>query len=305
MSMVRLSACVAALGDRRAIDDLPLALDDRSRLKSHGLERYADAAGETIASLSARAAAASLSAARLDPAEVDAVVLCTSSYWHADQLTPRSLGAFMCEARLTHGHLVQTSVQGCHNALTGLRLARNLLLAESLRHVLVVTCDIARDDASRLSPGPCVLGDGAAGCLVSREGAGDFQIQDLLQTDDHAFGTQPDTAQTHALRQVQWLRGIQAVAHRLLDRNRLRPSDVRGLVINNYNRSVCDALANGLGVAADRVAPFDANMGHVWSSDILVGLQRLTGQQSLDAGAPVLLLAAGPHQFGAALLRRH
>ncbi len=159
------SAQHAVLGVRAKIGTLPLSKGDIFRLKAQGIERFSDCGERTIGALASQSVAGKLARSGIDPSNIDAVVLCTSSYWHLDQLTSFALSKFMCESGLMHCHLIQTSVQGCHNAITGLRSARNLLVAESLSMVLVITCDIARKDLDRLSTGPSILGDGAASVL--------------------------------------------------------------------------------------------------------------------------------------------
>lgn len=303
------SACRSALGPARGLDALRVSDDARRRLECSGVRGYRDAGDEPLASLAGRAMRDTMSAASVEPSDIDAVVLCTSSYWHADELTPGSLSRMMCDAGLPRAHLVMSSVQGCHNAVTGLRHARNLLVAEGMAHVLVVTCDVARRGAARIAVGPSVLADGAASCLVSRDAGTDaapagWRIESLVQHDRHEMHAYGDSPHDEQLRSLDWLRGTARAAEQALERCGLRATDVDVAVTNNYNRPMAALLAGAVRVPLERHVPFVPDLGHVWSADTLLGLERLDDAPDLDRGTVALLVAAGPQYFGAAVLRR-
>jgi len=301
--MIRLSAIGSALGRKSEVTRLPLSQESLARLGAGRVRAYSDAGGATLVAMAGRAVRASLACGHVDPASIDAVVLCTSSYWHHRQLNPRALSSALCELGLERAQLFLTSVPGCHNAVTGLRLARGLLRSEGLQRVLVCTCDVAAGDAHRLGDGPSVLGDGAACCLLSTDPGEGYALLGLERSDRHVMSRHADDGAGRQLLGAEWLGEVASVTSRLLRRHGVAPAQLALLAPNNYNDGLRATLAQVVGVPLDKTVPFDEHTGHVWSSDPFLALTR-HGADRLYGGDHALLLSTGPYYFGAALLSR-
>jgi 3-oxoacyl-[acyl-carrier-protein] synthase-3 len=248
--------------------------------------------------------AQSLSRAGVKGGDIDAVVLCSSSYWHHEQLRSDLLSDMMSDLGMPRANLFQASLQGCHNAVTGLRHARDLLRGGEARHAMVCTVDKARSPAHRLGDGPSILADGAASCVVLDAGRGSYDLIDLAQSARHDLGKDASGASSEALRGFAWLKEAGALIQAVLRRNALRGEDVGALVTNNYNQDVTRHLAKVAGVPAARVQPFNPDTGHVWSSDTFIGMEAVVGMSLDNRPDIVLALSTGPRYFGAALMRR-
>ncbi|GLY28368.1 hypothetical protein [Kineosporia sp. NBRC 101731] len=138
------------------------------------------------ATLAVRAGRLTLDAAGVGPGDIDAVVLCSSTF-------PADVA--------DHGELVRSLLQGlrlgpvpvtgvtlnrCANLLTGLQLAAGTLAARRHRRVLVITTDRVTVESDRIADF-ALFSDGAASCLMTREPSatpesyvwvGDAQAQD-------------------------------------------------------------------------------------------------------------------------------
>jgi 3-oxoacyl-[acyl-carrier-protein] synthase-3 len=292
------------LGQPVGIDRLPLEPGLLHRLQLLGLRAYSDGSQRTITDLASHSVRQSLSMAGLQAQDIDAVVLCSSSYWHHEQLRSDLLSDMMHALGMSRANLFLTSLQGCHNAVTGLRMARDLLRSGDARHALVCTVDLARSPSHRVGDGPSILADGAASCILSDNFEGAWQLMDLVQTSCHGLGRDESGANSEALHGFSWLREAGAAVQVILQRNGLCGENIDALVINNYNRDMTRHLVQIAKVPADRVLPFNPDLGHVWSSDTLIGMAVLSQRPSAARPGIVLLMSTGPRYFGAALLSR-
>lgn len=303
-SLLYVSGCRSFLGEIHDIGELELDTQIRGALKGKNLQKYSDTQGYSVPNLATSAIRKTLAAAELPASAVDAVVLCTSSYWYYDQLTPQALGHAFCQTELAHSDIVMTSVMGCHNAVTGFRMARNLIKSEDMENVIVVTADILNRNATRLSDGLTLLGDGAASCLISAENRGEYRLLDVVLYDNHELHRYSNTGPTAQLFYIEWLRGAAKVSKELLQRNGMRVHDLKVVIPNNYSAEISQRIADAVGIDVERLIPFNPTSGHVWSSDVFIGLEQVDKHFDVDDGDRIMMLGTGQQNFGAILLEK-
>ncbi|WP_206957910.1 3-oxoacyl-[acyl-carrier-protein] synthase III C-terminal domain-containing protein [Trinickia acidisoli] len=258
-----------------------------------------------LMTLAASAARKVMQATKVPGSEVDAVVVCTSSFWRHRQLSSGEISRALLDLGMDRAQVVMASVMGCHNAVAGFRLARSLIRAEQFKHVLLITVDVADSPASRLADGPSLLGDGAAACLIATQPYGDaFQLMDLVLCDKHSIARLGDSAEDRQLKLVAWLAAINSVCSDLLKRNALYGDQIDRLICNNYNPRMSQWIATQAGVGQKKTYPFDGTRGHIWSSDILISLSEIAEQRDFEGLERLICVGSGPHNFGAALLER-
>jgi 3-oxoacyl-[acyl-carrier-protein] synthase-3 len=245
--------------------------------------------------------------AQIEPSNVDAVVLCTSSYWYFDQLRSDQLGKMLCEVGLGSSNIIVSSVMGCHNAVTAIRLGHNLIRAEGKSSVICVTSDLAAIGDSRLSEGQTVLGDGAASCLLSTTSNDGYAIVDIAQLDRNHMYKYTNSGSDHdfAYRAQEWLDGIAEVSNLVLSRNDLQAADIGLVLNNNYNTVFSQLIAACLGIKENVQVPFNPNIGHVWSSDTLIGIESTHKTSLLNVDDYILIIGSGNSNFGAVLLQKY
>jgi len=298
------SGCRSFLGEIHDIGELALDAQTRDALKQKNLRKYSDMQDYSVPTLAIAAIRKTLAAAEIPPGAVDAVVLCTSSYWYHDQLTPQAIGLAFCEADLAHSDIVMTSVMGCHNAVTGFRIARNLIRSEDVENVIVVTADILNRDGTRLSDGLTLLGDGAASCLISAGRRGEYRLLDVMLHDNHRLHRYSNTGPTAQLFYIEWLRSAAKVSKELLARNGMGVRDLKVVIPNNYSAEISQRIADAMEIDAGRLIPFNPTSGHVWSSDVFIGLERVDRHFDVDDGDRIMMLGTGQQNFGAILLEK-
>lgn len=284
-----------------------LELDETSRASLHelGVSGARTSADVPLMTLASHAARKVLDAAPISGDDVDAVVLCTSSFWRHRQLSSGEISRALLDLGLRRAQVVMASVMGCHNAITGLRLARSLIRSEQFEHVMLITVDVAEPGATRLADGPSVLGDGAAACLVATRPYGNaYQLMDLVLYDKHPIAKLGDSADDRQLKLVEWLAAIKSVCTDLLKRNALYSDQIDRLVCNNYNPRMNRWIASQAGVSAGKACAFDRTRGHIWSSDILISLAEIAQARDSERIDRLMCVGSGPHNFGAALLER-
>jgi 3-oxoacyl-[acyl-carrier-protein] synthase-3 len=188
----------------------------RYRATTADLEDLAVAAGQ-----------ASLRAAGLDPAGVDALVLCSTRVPGPAEGHGRFAGRVLTGIGLGDIPFYGQNLNRCVNLLAGLDVARAFVTSGRYRAVLVITTDKAAAGTDRLSS-YALFSDGAAACLVTAAPApGDGPRYELL-----GCASAQDTAT------LEWTSEIssdlaRAVSDALLRPAGLKPGDLAALLHAN------------------------------------------------------------------------
>ena len=274
-----------APGGFYAVDPLPGT--------SARMSRYGDYAPEL-----ALAAIAKLSPA-LDPASITHLVVASCTGFVApgiDQIIAQRLGLGDHVERLVVGFM------GCYAAIAALRSARHIARSCAGARVLVVTVELSTlhlQPESAIEPLLAMLqfGDGAAAALVETTGAG-------LAIESPFALALPDSAEL-----IRWHIGDQGFAmhlsgevpHRIAlalgdaeTRGRLcHDASVESWAVHAGGRSILDAVADGLGLAPEALAPSRAvlrDYGNMSSSTLMFVLSHFMQAKSRSGVA----LAFGP-----------
>ncbi len=215
-----------------------------------------------------------------------------------DQIIATRLGLSPYVERLLIGFM------GCYAAVTALKAARHIVLAEPQARVLVVTVELSTlhlQPETRLEPMLAMLqfGDGAAAALVTGEGNG-------LSIEQPFAVTLPDSADL-----IRWTIGDYGFAMHLSGevpgriRGALRTADMAavlarrdGAIVSTWavhagGRSILDAVGDGLALAPDALDASRAvlqDYGNMSSSTLMFVLAR----QLERASPPGVAMAFGP-----------
>jgi 3-oxoacyl-[acyl-carrier-protein] synthase-3 len=262
----------------------------RLRVTERGLEDLAVDSG-----------AATLRAARADPAAVDALVLCANripgpAEGHGEfvqrVLTGIGLGDIPCYGQ----HLNR-----CVNLLAGLDVARALVLSGRHRSVLLITTDKVAPGADRMSQF-ALFSDGAASCLVTAEVG-----QDDRETGGYAL-LRCATAQATA--ELEWTSQISAdlarqVTAALLEPPGLKLGDIAALMHANLFKPVLMMKERQAGFSPEQLYLDNIpRLGHCFAADPLINLADRTAAGQVGPGRYAMLAASVPGSRIGALLRR-
>ena len=287
--------------------DEPIAPADLERIGVHRRGWASDAEG--IAEMAASAARQALSRARLDPAELDLVIVAN---WTRRRYLPEFAPTV---ARLLGAERAFAHELGCACAgfLYGLGTASEFLRNPRYRRALVVASEHTSRRARPGSRGTLILGDAAGAFVlerveVDRPGTGQLVDYELASDGAHAQIMEISDdgwVQTHIpQRELCALAAgsIHDVSGRQLARNGLTLRDVRWVIPHSGTAGVQAAIVRRLEVSPDRVLTNYASVGNVSSASIPVALDHFVASGQVRPGDVVLSAAVGGGWYAAAAL---
>jgi 3-oxoacyl-[acyl-carrier-protein] synthase III len=296
---VYLSAFAGEFGVPVPVDDPQLARDlpDPSPLLEDGF-RHVSVSDRPAWHLGVAAARRTLDRAR-SPA-VDALVYVTETSLPA----PPTVAMTNCLNHLGLGSALPFTIGGqrCGNLGIAVLLVRSLIGTGEASSVLFVTADCAHE--LRYDPPRVVapLGDGAASCLFTRDRPpSGFRVRGV------SVVGRADLDYDKAVLNMAsgFARGLAGAVRRALAESGVERSMISGLVTANYGRNMQTFLAAISGFQVEQVITGDvANVGHSFAADLIDTLADLDAGDSLESGAPVLLVANGDTAWGAVVLER-
>jgi 3-oxoacyl-[acyl-carrier-protein] synthase III len=251
--------------------------------------------------LAAESGTATLRAAWVDPAAVDALVLCSNRVPGPAEdhgrfvqrvLTGTGLGDIPCYGQF---------LNRCVNLLAGLDVARALVASGRHRMVLVVTTDKVAPGADRMSQF-ALFSDGAASCVVT---------DDPGQADDETCGyilRRCATAQRTA--DLEWTSQISAdlareVNDALLGPPGLKMGDIPALMHANLFKPVVMMKERQAGFTREQLYLDNIpRLGHCFAADPLINLVDRTARGDVGLGRLAMLAASVPGSRIGALLSR-
>lgn len=292
------------------VGNLPIAerlgIDDAWIVKRTGIRSRRHAAPELrLSDLAIEAGRAAVQDAGVDPAELDSVLVATTS---ADEITP-SAAPYVATA-LGAGRAVAMDIgAACTAWVTALSVGAAQVESGRARTVLVIGADVLSryvdyDDKRTAA----LFGDGAGAVVLGAEGDGsigpfvfgsDAALAEAIiaRRDDgvlHMDGHTTFNAAVHAL--TASTREACALAGAELDAVDL-------FVFHQANGRITSAVAERLGLDGERVADYVADMGNTSAASIPLALAAARADGRLHAGDSVLVAAVGAgFTWGASLL---
>jgi 3-oxoacyl-[acyl-carrier-protein] synthase III len=257
----------------------------------------------------AQSAQATLLKCGMQAGDIDAVVIGFSELreWTAypEQLTR----AILVRLGMNHVPVVGVTLAGCANVTSALRVARNMVIVDGYRNVLVMETNLMRDDGRRLAgtaPGDTpenVFGDGAVSFVVTSDTeTADFdllamdQIVSYTEGDDFTMQEEIATSTAASLR----------VINRAIDQAGIAREQINCVLLNNMNVMMMAALLRLYRLTkADFHIENALHYGHVWSADGFINLHDFCEKNAPAAGAHFLLIGHGSTYYSALILRKH
>lgn len=293
---------VGAYRPRRVVtnDDLGQHLDtsDAWIRTRTGIEtRRVAGDGESVVDMAAEAAAKALAAAGVAPADVDLVLVATSTLEFAmPQAAPQVAARLGSTAG---GYDVGAACAGFCYALAA---AADHVRAGAARCVVVAASERMTDilDPADRSTVP-IFGDGAGAVVVTAADTGGNGIGPLVAESDGTraglIARSPDDAvlamdgpavfRWATTKLAPYARNACAAAG-------LRPRDLAGVVLHQANLRIVDAMVRSLDLNSEVVVARDVTAaGNTSAASIPLALDALLEQGELAAGSPLLLLGFG------------
>jgi len=288
-----------------AIDSSDEWIQQRSGIKSR---RFAGA-DETVQMMSVSAARDAITAAGIEPSQVDAVLVATVS--HLLQ-TPAVATAVAHELGLDRPAAFDLSA-ACAGFCYGLGLARDMVRGGSARYVVVIgverlseitdptdrgTAFIFADGAGAVVVGPAPEGETGIGPVVWGSDGEQFDLirqgkdwGDVIADDNPAMPYL--TMQGNAV--FRWAAFEMAkVAHEVLDTSELTVDDIDAFVPHQANKRITDAMVRSLQLPERVAVAHDiVEQGNTSAASVPLALHRLVSEGAAQPGQKALLLAFG------------
>jgi 3-oxoacyl-[acyl-carrier-protein] synthase-3 len=296
----------------RRVDTSDEWITERTGIK----QRYFAAAHETAAFMGAAAASAALAQAGIQAAEVDAIILATST---PDQAFPST--AVHVQAAIGASRAFGFDISAaCSGFIYALSVADGMIRAGQVNNVLVIGSEVFSRILNFADRGTCVLfGDGAGAVLlqgrdVAPDGPGILSthlhsngaLADILYVDG-AVG-QPEKSGHLVMNGREVFRHavtlLSSAVTEALAANHLTSQDIDWLVPHQANRRIIDGVGKKLGLPPERVVITVDQHANTSAASIPLALTQAVNDGRIKQGQTVLLEALGGGlTWGSALLR--
>lgn len=281
-------------------------------------QRHLAAQGECTSHLAIRAARRALQSAGVTPAEIDLIVLATST---PDHTFPATAAKVQAELGMQRGAAFDVQAV-CTGFIYALATADNFIRAGQAKTVLVIGAETFSRILDWQDRATCVLFGDGAGAMVLRAvpSNGSVAERGILSTHLHADGRQhdllyvdggPSTTGMAGFLRMEGKEVFRHAVQRLADvvdealaANGLGARDVDWLVPHQANRRIIDAMAKKLGLPLGKVVLTIDRHANTSAASVPLALAEAAGDGRIRPGQLVLLEAMGGGlTWGAALLR--
>jgi 3-oxoacyl-[acyl-carrier-protein] synthase-3 len=285
-------------------------------------ERHIVDAGVATSDLAAEAAREAIRRARLDPTDIDFIVVGTTT---PDMMFPSTACLVQHKIGATHawGFDLGAACSGFTYALT---TAAQMVTAGGSKHALVIGADVMSSIIDYTDRTTCVLfGDGAGAVVVEASDDENIGIIDFENYVDGGGGDalcmpaggslRPASLDTveqrlHYVKQDGAavfkfaVRNTEEAARRILDRNGVKPCEIDLFVSHQANRRIIQSATEKLGINPAKVIINIDRFGNTTAATIPLALNDAVCSGKLKKGNLVLLASVGAgFTVGSVLLR--
>lgn len=259
-------------------------------------ERHVAAPGERLETFAAQAAATALKDAQIDPADVDLVLLGTTS---AEEMSPHAAPLVAADIGANGAGAIDISA-ACTGFLSGVALGASMVETGRARHVVVIGADMLSHYLDPDDKGSAMLfGDGAGAAVLtavdgpSRIGPvclhsdGDGRHLITLDRAERLIRMDGPTVYKYAVK------AMSEVTREALERARLTQDDVDLFVYHQANTRIIDAVGKRLHLDPGMVINVVGDFANTSAASLPIALASAQACGRLHAGDRILLAAFG------------
>jgi 3-oxoacyl-[acyl-carrier-protein] synthase-3 len=281
-------------------------------------QRYIAAEDETTASLGEAAARAALASAGLTPADIDVIVLATST---PNNTFPATSVEIQQRLGMNHGFAFDMQAV-CSGFVYAVTTADALLRAGGHKRALVIGAETFSRILDWNDRTTCVLfGDGAGAIVVeAEEGTGEFSDRGILAASLRSDGSHkeklyvdggPSTTGTVGHLRMEGREVFKHAVGMITDviedvfaKGGITADDLDWFVPHQANRRIIDASAKKLGISPEKVVITVDKHGNTSAASVPLALGTAVADGRIKKGDLVLLEAmGGGFTWGAVLIR--
>lgn len=260
--------------------------------------RHVGGPDEPVDELAAHAAAKALAAAGLTPADIDLVLVATST---AIDRSPNM--AARVAARLSMGSPAVMDLNVvCAGFTHALATADHAVRAGAATRALVIGADKMADIADWTDRSTCVLlGDGAGAAVVEavrpgeEPGIGPVLWGSVPEMGNavRIEGTPPRFAQEGQAVYRWATTQLPPIARKVCERAGIAPEDLAAVVLHQANLRIIEPVAQKIGAVNAVIARDVVDSGNTSAASIPMALSKLVERGEVESGAPALLFGFG------------
>ncbi|MDJ0895715.1 MAG: beta-ketoacyl-ACP synthase III [Alphaproteobacteria bacterium] len=281
-------------------------------------QRHIAADDELTSDLALAAARQALEDAEIDGAEVDAVVLATTT---PDQTFPATATRVQSQLGMLNGFAFDVQAV-CAGFVYALAVADNFIKAGQAKTVMVIGAETFTRILDWTDRTTCVLFGDGAGAVVLRasEGKGDVTDSGILSTHLHSDGASNDilyvdggpgsTRTVGHVRMVgkevfrQAVEKLSEAMMEAIEANDIDASDIDWLIPHQANKRIMDATARKVGVGHNKLVTTVDRHANTSAASIPLALAEASQDGRIQPGNLVLMEAIGGGlSWGSALVR--
>jgi len=291
--------------------------DEWIRARSGIERRHFAAEGETTSSMATRAAQAALKDAGLEPGDIDAIILATST---ADLTFPSAATMVQAELGMTDGFAFDIQAV-CAGFVFALANANALILSGQAERILVIGAETFSRIMDWTDRSTCVLFGDGAGALVLEAGEGEGAKADrgILSADLHSDGRHRDilyvdggvsTQSTGQLRMQgkevfrHAIEKLADTANRAMEKAGITSGEVDWIVPHQANIRIIQGTAKKMQLPMDNVVVTVQDHGNTSAASIPLALSVGRDRGQIKPGDLLVTEAIGGGlAWGAVVLR--
>jgi len=277
-------------------------------------ERHIAAEDEFTSDLAAQAARAALEVAGLAPADIDLLLVATTT---PDLVFPSTACIVQSKLGMTNGRPAFDLQAVCSGFVYALSVADQFIKTGAARHVLVIGAETLSRITDWNDRGNCILwGDGAGAVVL-----GASAEPGIIATHIHADGRHKELLRTTsgpstgmkepALMRMEGnavfkmaVNTLDRIVDETLEASGLQKSDIDWLVPHQANIRIISATAKKLGMSMDNVVTTVAGHGNTSAASVPLAFDVAVRDGRIQRGQTVLMEAfGGGFTWGSALLK--
>ena len=295
------------------IERIPALAADATLLaafKDAGQSTYAQSS-LSLADQAIASAKKTLAATNVAAKDIDAIVIGTSEIREPKRYPEMLANDVLTALEMTNVPVIGVTLAGCANYSSALRVARNYVVGEGLKNVLVIETDQVRGTMQRQvfdnDTACAIFGDGAASVIVSPENgpststALEFELVAISQTIRPLDWANADVNTIAANN----LLGFVHVLEDVLARADVEQEELSMAFLSNISIRIVTELASVLDLEMEKVHTANCSRtAHVWSCDNLINLADHCAETQVPAGALFLMVSQAESYFSAIVCRK-
>ncbi len=267
-------------------------------------ERHLAAEHEMTSDLAVAAARQAIAAADIDVAEIDLVIVATTT---PDLVFPSTACLVQNKLGMSNGCAAFDVQAVCSGFVYALSIADNFIRAGQARRALVIGAETLSRITDWNDRGNCILwGDGAGAVIleasetpgiISSHLHADGRYKDLLHVNGGVSAGYADAKPTMQMQGnavfKMAVNTLDAIVDETLAANNLQKSDINWLVPHQANIRIIQATAKKLGMSMDNVVVTVDRHGNTSAASIPLALDTAVRDGRIQAGEIVLMEAFG------------